>query len=63
MIDLKASVFKLQMDSAIAVPAFVQLIDLADFGFNGAMFILLSEFFKMIVKCAPCHLSMLEKLS
>lgn len=62
MIDDIASVFKLQMDSAIAVPAFMQLIDLADFGFDGSIFILLGEFFKMIVERAPCHPSMLEKL-
>jgi hypothetical protein len=60
MIDDIASVFKLQMYSAIAVTAFMQLIDLADFGFNGFIFILPGKFFKMIVERTPCYPSMLE---
>ena len=62
MVDCIAPVFEFQMDSPIAIPAFVKLIDLLNLLFDRSIFILIAEFFEMIIKCASCHPSMLEKL-
>jgi hypothetical protein len=62
VVDRIASVFEFQMDSAIPISAFVKLVDLLDLLFDRLVFILIPEFFEMIIEGASCHPSMLEKL-
>jgi hypothetical protein len=50
------------MDSVKPISAFVKLLDLLDLLFDHIVFILIPEFFKMIIEDASCHPSMLEKL-
>jgi len=57
-----ASVLKFQLDSAIPISAFVELIDLLDFLFDRLVFIRIAELVEMIIESASCHPSMLEKL-
>lgn len=62
VVDRIASVLKFQMDSTIAIPAFVKLVDLADFLFDRLVFIRITETVKMIIEGASRHPGMLEKL-
>ena len=62
VIDRIASVLEFQMDSSVAISAFVKLIDLLDFLFDRPVLILIAELVEMIVEGASCHPSMLEKL-
>jgi hypothetical protein len=57
-----ASVFEFQMDSAIAISAFMKLVDLTDLLFDRLIFIRIAELIEMIIEGTSCHPSMLEKL-
>jgi hypothetical protein len=63
MIDYKAPIIKFPEDSAVAISALVKLIDLLHHAFHLLVFIRVTELVKMIIECASCHPSMLEKLS
>jgi len=62
MIDYKAPILKFRVDSAIAISAFVKLIDPLHLTFHHLVFVRVTELVKMIIESASCHPSMLEKL-